>query len=79
MNKDYQDITSELTHVYGGAGRGEKIWNGVKKAYPVGRQILKESADVAKDVGVIGGVTYGAKKAWDTLRGNNQPQQGGQE
>ena len=79
MNKDYQDITSQLSHVYGGAGRGQQIWNGIKRAYPAGRQILKESADVAKDVGVIGGVAYGAKKAWDSIRGNNTQPSGGQE
>lgn len=66
------EITSELHHVTGGAGRGKAIWNGAKHAYKVGRPILKESAEVAKDVGVIGGVAYGAKKAWDTLRGGGE-------
>ena len=63
------DITSELHHVHGG-NRGRAIWNGIKKGYSAARPILKESAEVAKDVGVIGGVAYGAKKAWDTMTGN---------
>ena len=70
-NSDCIDITSELRHVHGG-NRAKAIWSGVKRAYQAGRPILKESADVAKDVGVIGGVAYGAKKAWDMMTGGDQ-------
>ena len=70
---NFNDITSELHHVHGG-NRGRAIGNGIKRGYQAARPILKESADVAKDVGVIGGVAYGAKKAWDTVRGNEPAQ-----
>ncbi len=70
---DCIDITSQLHLVNGGAGRAQKIWDGAKAAYKVGRPILKESADVAKDIGVLGGVGYGAKKAWDAMTGGGQP------
>lgn len=80
MKNEFDGIdNTTLAHITGGAGRGQAIWNGVKRAYQAGRPILKESAEVAKDVGVIGGVAYGAKKAWDSLRGNPQPQRQGQE
>ncbi len=71
MSHDEQliDITTEL-HTVTGGGKLGTLWKGVKKAYDVGRPILKESAAVAQDVGVIGGVGYGAKKVWDMVRGN---------
>ena len=71
---NFIDITSELHHVNGG-NRARAAWNAVQRGYKAARPILKESAEVAKDVGVIGGVAYGAKKAWDTMRGNDQPAQ----
>ncbi len=66
------DITSEL-HTVTGGGKWGAIWKGVKKAYEVGRPILKETADVVKDVGVIGGVGFGAKKLWDNVTGHDKP------
>ena len=74
MNDSIIDITSDLHTVHGG-NRGRAIWNGVKRGYNAVRPIIKESADLAKDVGVIGGVGYGAKKLWDTATGNAQPDQ----
>ncbi|HEY6173342.1 MAG TPA: hypothetical protein VIX73_02820 [Kofleriaceae bacterium] len=71
-NHELIDITSEL-HTVTGGGKVGTILKGIKKAYDIGRPILKESAEVAKDVGVIGGVAYGAKKAWDTITGHGQP------
>jgi hypothetical protein len=71
----FVDVTSELDNVTGGAGRGSAILNGIRRGYQVARPILKETADVVKDVGVIGGVAYGAKRAWDTLTGGNNPPQ----
>jgi hypothetical protein len=79
MQSNFVDITSELETVTGGAGRGEAIRNGIKRAYQAGRPILKETADVVKDLGVIGGVAYGAKRAWDYMRGNPQPAQPAQQ
>jgi hypothetical protein len=73
-NHELIDITSEL-HTVTGGGKLGTIWKGLKTAYEVGRPILKESAEVAKDVGVIGGVAYGAKKVWDTMTGHGQPAQ----
>jgi hypothetical protein len=72
MNQ-FVDITEELEHVTGGAGRGSAIWNGIRRGYQVARPILKETADVVKDVGVIGGVAYGAKRAYDAMTGGNHP------
>ena len=74
QHDEFVDITTELSDVTGGGALGA-IWRGAKAAYNVGRPILKETADVVKDLGVIGGVGYGAKKAWDWATGNNQPQQ----
>lgn len=68
QNEQLTDITTEL-HTVTGGGKLGTLWKGVKKAYDVGRPILKESADVAKDVGVLGGVGYGAKKLFDTMTG----------
>lgn len=68
-NPELIDITSELHNVTGGGKLGT-LWKGIKTAYDVGRPILKETADVVKDVGVIGGVGYGAKKLWDTVTGH---------
>ena len=73
-NHELIDITSELHTVTGGS-KLSTLWKGIKSAYEVGRPILKESAEVAKDVGVIGGVAYGAKKVWDQMTGHGQPTQ----
>jgi len=71
-NHELIDITSDLHHVTGGGKLGT-IWKGVKAAYQWGRPIVKETADVVKDLGVIGGVAYGARKAWDNITGHDQP------
>jgi hypothetical protein len=71
----FVDVTSELENVSGGDGRGRAIANGLRRGYQVVRPILKETSDVVKELGVIGGVAYGAKRAWDSLTGGGQPQQ----
>jgi hypothetical protein len=73
--KQFVDVTSELENVSGGNGRGRAIVDGVRRGYQVARPILKETAEVVKDVGVIGGVAYGAKRAWDSMTGGNNPPQ----
>jgi hypothetical protein len=67
---EFVEITSEL-HTVTGGGKLGTLWKGVKAAYEVGRPILKETADVVKDLGVIGGIGYGAKRAWDSISGNS--------
>jgi hypothetical protein len=74
QHDDFVDITAELQDVTGGGALGA-IWKGAKATYNAVRPVLKETADVVKDLGVIGGVGYGAKKAWDWATGNNQPAQ----
>jgi len=75
----FVDVTSELHNVTGGAGRGELIKNGLKAAYKGGRAALKETADVVKDLGVIGAAGYGAKKMWDSMSGGGSQPPAGQE
>jgi hypothetical protein len=74
QHSEFVDITADLEHVTGGGALGA-IWRGAKATYNAVRPVLKETADVVKDLGVIGGVGYGAKKAYDWATGNNQPQQ----
>jgi hypothetical protein len=66
------DIT-QLETVHGG-NRGRAAWNGVRRAYNAARPIVREAAELAQDVGILGGVGYGAKKLWDEFRGNGQQQ-----
>ena len=66
---EFTDITSDLHNVTGGGKLGT-IWKGVKAGYKAVRPVVKETADVVKDLGVIGGVGYGAKKAWDKVTGH---------
>lgn len=68
---EFVDVTSELNHVTGGGKLGT-LWKGAKAAYKTVRPIIKETADVVKDVGVIGGVGYGAKRVWDEVSGHGQ-------
>lgn len=73
-NSHFVDVTSELETVSGGNGRGRAIGTALKRGYQAVRPVLKETADVVKDLGVIGGVAYGAKRAWDYMTGNGQQQ-----
>jgi hypothetical protein len=70
----FVDVTSDLENVSGANGRGRAIANGLRRGYQVVRPILKETSDVVKELGVIGGVAYGAKRAWDSLTGRGTPQ-----
>lgn len=75
-DNNFIDVSSELHNVSGGGGRGTAIANGIRRAYNAARPVLRETAGVVKDLGVIGGVAYGARRAWDSLTGGDQPQQG---
>jgi hypothetical protein len=72
---EFVDVTSELHNVTGGGKLGT-LWKGAKAVYETARPILKETAEVVKDLGVIGGVGYGAKRVWDEVTGKPpaQPQ-----
>jgi hypothetical protein len=65
---EFVDVTSEL-HTVTGGGKLGTLWKGAKAVYETARPILKETADVVKDLGVIGGVGYGAKRVWDEVTG----------
>jgi hypothetical protein len=76
------DITAELHQVTGGGWKGNAIkgaWNGARSAYNTVRPYVKETADVIKDLGIIGGGAYGARKAWDWATGGGQQQQAPQQ
>jgi hypothetical protein len=74
---EFVDVTSEL-HTVTGGGKLGTLWKGAKAVYETARPILKETAEVVKDLGVIGGVGYGAKRVWDEVTGRPpaQPQPG---
>jgi hypothetical protein len=78
MQHQFEDITTKLDTVTGG-GKAKAIWEGAKAVYKGARDGIKHTADLVKDVGVIGAGAYGAKKAWDyvTGGGNQQPAEPG--
>ena len=71
---DFETIDSAHLDTVTGGGKLGAIWNGAKTAYNTIRPIVKESAEVAKDVGIIGGIGYGAKKMWDSVTGGGSQQ-----
>ena len=64
----FQDITSDLAHVTGGGKLGT-LWKGAKATYNAVRPVIKEGAEVVKDLGIIGGAGYAVKKGYDYVTG----------
>jgi hypothetical protein len=68
-HEQFQDITSDLEHVSSGGKLGT-LWKGAKATYNAVRPVIKEGAEVVKDLGIIGGAGYAIKKGYDYVTGN---------
>jgi hypothetical protein len=66
----FQDITSDLHNVTGGGKLGT-LWKGAKATYNAVRPVIKEGAEVVKDLGIIGGAGYAIKKGYDYVTGHD--------
>ncbi len=70
QHEQFADITSELAHVTGGGTLGT-LWKGAKAAYTAVRPVIKEGADLVKELGVIGAGGYAIKKGYDYVTGKD--------